>query len=121
MMIMNHCGSIIITLFNTISQNTFFFKKDKLVPVEHGFLAAAFYMYFLLFIYYFSAKFMYPNIRRKKQQQHNNDAIAVSMLEKVVLFFLSYSLPLFSTSFFLPFNVFFSRLRFIIRIPEKYI
>lgn len=87
-MIMNHCGSIKITLFNTISQNTFFFKKDKLVPVEHGFLAAAFYMYFLLFIYYFSAKFMYPNIRRKKQQQHNNDAIAVSMLEKV--FYFSY-------------------------------
>lgn len=36
--------------------NILWFKKDRCVPIEHGFSAAAFYMYFLLFAYLFAAK-----------------------------------------------------------------
>ena len=37
--------------------NVFWFKKDRLVPIEYGFLASMFYIYFILSAYFFSVKY----------------------------------------------------------------
>ena len=41
--------------------NVFWFKKDRLVPIEHGFLASVIYLYFILSTYVFSGKYFNKN------------------------------------------------------------
>ncbi|WP_407844715.1 hypothetical protein [Desulfovibrio falkowii] len=48
--------------------NILFFKKDRLVPIEYGFLASIFYIYFILSTYFFSGKYINPEVLAKKQQ-----------------------------------------------------
>ena len=38
--------------------NVLFFKKDRLVPIDHGFLASVIYLYFILSAYFFSGKYI---------------------------------------------------------------
>ncbi len=38
--------------------NIFWFKKDRLVSIDHGFLAVVFYLYFILSTYFFSGKYI---------------------------------------------------------------
>ncbi|SCM73940.1 hypothetical protein [Desulfovibrio sp. 86] len=42
--------------------NIFWFKKDRLVSIDHGFLAVVFYLYFILSTYFFSGKYIDPEI-----------------------------------------------------------
>ena len=48
--------------------NVFWFKKDRFVPIEYGFLAVAFYAYFILSAYFFSGKYIDPEIIAKKHK-----------------------------------------------------
>ena len=48
--------------------NIFWFKKDRLVPIEHGFLALVIYSYFILGTYFFSGKYIDPEIIAKKHK-----------------------------------------------------
>ena len=48
--------------------NVFWFKKDRFVPIEYGFLAVAFYAYFILSAYFFSRKYIDPEIIAKKHK-----------------------------------------------------
>lgn len=48
--------------------NVFWFKKDRLVPIEYGFLASMFYIFFILSTYFFSGKYINPEILAKKHQ-----------------------------------------------------
>ena len=41
--------------------NVLFFKKDRLVPIDHGFLASVIYLYFILSTYFFSGKYFNKN------------------------------------------------------------
>ena len=45
--------------------NVFWFKKDRCVPIEYGFLASAIYLYFILSAYFFSGKYINPEIVEK--------------------------------------------------------
>ena len=45
--------------------NFFWFKKDRLVPIDYGFLAVVFYAYFILSTYFFSGKHINPEIITK--------------------------------------------------------
>ena len=45
--------------------NVLFFKKDRLVPIDHGFLASVIYLYFILNAYFFSGKYINKNIITK--------------------------------------------------------
>lgn len=38
--------------------NVFWFKKDRLVSIDHGFLASIIYLYFILSTYFFSGKYI---------------------------------------------------------------
>ena len=38
--------------------NIFWFKKDRLVSIDHGFLASIIYLYFILSTYFFSGKYI---------------------------------------------------------------
>ena len=46
--------------------NVFWFKKDRCVPIEYGFLALVIYSYFILGAYFFSGKYINPEIIAKK-------------------------------------------------------
>ena len=48
--------------------NVLFLKKDRLVPIDYGFLAVVFYAYFILSTYFFSGKHINPEIIAKKHQ-----------------------------------------------------
>ena len=48
--------------------NILFFKKDRLVPIDHGFLASVVYLYFILSAYFFSGKHINLEVLAKKQQ-----------------------------------------------------
>ena len=41
--------------------NVLFFKKDRLVPIDHGFFASVVYLYFILSAYFFSGKYINKN------------------------------------------------------------
>ena len=45
--------------------NVLFLKKDRLVPIDHGFLASVIYLYFILSAYFFSGKYINKNIITK--------------------------------------------------------
>ena len=45
--------------------NVLFFKKDRLVPIDHGFLASVIYLYFILSAYFFSGKYINPRTVEK--------------------------------------------------------
>ncbi len=48
--------------------NVLFFKKDRLVPIDHGFFASVVYLYFILSAYFFSGKYINKNKRIKAKQ-----------------------------------------------------
>ena len=48
--------------------NVFWFKKDRLVPIDDGFLAVVFYVFFILSTYFFSGKYINPEIVAKRKQ-----------------------------------------------------
>lgn len=48
--------------------NIFWFKKDRLVPIEHGFLALIIYAYFVLSAYFFSGKYLKQDSSAKSHQ-----------------------------------------------------
>ena len=48
--------------------NVFWFKKDRLVPIEHGFLASVIYLYFILSAYFFSGKYVNKDTVTKQNQ-----------------------------------------------------
>ena len=47
--------------------NVFWFKKDRLVPIDHGFLASVVYLYFILSAY-FSGKYLNQDSSAKSHQ-----------------------------------------------------
>ena len=47
--------------------NVLFFKKDRLVPIDHGFLASVIYLYFILSAYFFSGKYINQEILTKSR------------------------------------------------------
>ena len=48
--------------------NVFWFKKDRLVPIDHGFLASVIYLYFILSAYFFSGKYINKDTVTKQNQ-----------------------------------------------------
>ena len=48
--------------------NVLFLKKDRLVPIDHGFLASVIYLYFILSAYFFSGKYINKNNMIKAKQ-----------------------------------------------------
>ena len=61
MMLLNFIGGTDKTNFSEVPgsvDNVFWFKKDRLVPIEHGFLASVIYLYFILSAYFFSGKYL---------------------------------------------------------------
>ena len=48
--------------------NFFWFKKDRFVPIDDGFLAVVFYAYFILSAYFFSGKYIDPEIIARKHK-----------------------------------------------------
>ena len=68
MMLLNFIGGTDKTNFSEVPgsvDNVFWFKKDRLVPIEHGFLASVIYLYFILNAYFFSGKYINKNIITK--------------------------------------------------------
>ena len=69
MMLLSFIGSssdgISITTQPGATPNVLFFKKDRLVPIDHGFLASVIYLYFILSAYFFSGKYINKNIITK--------------------------------------------------------
>ena len=64
MMLLNFIGGTDKTNFSEVPgsvDNVFWFKKDRLVPIEHGFLASVIYLYFILSTYFFSGKYFNKN------------------------------------------------------------
>ncbi|SCM73942.1 hypothetical protein [Desulfovibrio sp. 86] len=64
MMLLNFIGGTDKTNFSEVPgsvDNVFWFKKDRLVPIDHGFLAAVVYLYFILSAYFFSGKYFNKN------------------------------------------------------------
>ena len=64
MMLLNFIGGTDKTNFSDVPgsvDNVFWFKKDRLVPIEHGFLASVIYLYFILSTYFFSGKYFNKN------------------------------------------------------------
>ncbi len=64
MMLLNFIGSTDKTNFSEVPgsvDNVFWFKKDRLVPIDHGFLASVIYLYFILSAYFFSGKYINKN------------------------------------------------------------
>ena len=71
MMLLNFIGATDKTNFSEVPgsmPNVFWFKKDRLVPIEHGFLASVVYLYFILSAYFFSGKYIDPEIIAKKHK-----------------------------------------------------
>ena len=65
MMLLNFIGGTDKTNFSEVPgsvDNVFWFKKDRLVPIDHGFLASVIYLYFILSAYFFSVKYSNPKI-----------------------------------------------------------
>ncbi|MDY0259353.1 MAG: hypothetical protein RBR41_06755 [Desulfovibrio sp.] len=62
MMLLSFIGSssdgISLTTQPGATPNILFFKKDRLVPIDHGFLASVIYLYFILSAYFFSGKYI---------------------------------------------------------------
>ena len=69
MMLLSFIGSssdgISLTTQPGATPNILFFKKDRLVPIDHGFLASVIYLYFILSAYFFSGKYINKNIITK--------------------------------------------------------
>ena len=69
MMLLSFIGSssdgISLTTQPGATPNILFFKKDRLVPIDHGFLASVIYLYFILNAYFFSGKYINKNIITK--------------------------------------------------------
>ena len=64
MMLLNFIGGTDKTNFSEVPgsvDNVFWFKKDRLVPIDHGFLASVVYLYFILSAYLFSGKYFNKN------------------------------------------------------------
>ena len=64
MMLLNFIGGTDKTNFSEVPgsvDNVFWFKKDRLVPIDHGFLASVIYLYFILNAYFFSGKYIIKN------------------------------------------------------------
>lgn len=64
MMLLNFIGGTDKTNFSEVPgsvDNVFWFKKDRLVPIDHGFLASVVYLYFILSAYFFSGKYFNKN------------------------------------------------------------
>ena len=65
MMLLSFIGSssdgISLTTQPGATPNILFFKKDRLVPIDHGFLASVIYLYFILSAYFFSGKYFNKN------------------------------------------------------------
>ena len=71
MMLLNFIGSTDKTNFSEVPgsvDNVFWFKKDRLVPIDHGFLASVIYLYFILSAFFFSGKYINPESIAKKHQ-----------------------------------------------------
>ncbi|CAK7025995.1 MAG: hypothetical protein DESF_01083 [Desulfovibrio sp.] len=71
MMLLNFIGGTDKTNFSEVPgsvDNVFWFKKDRLVPIDHGFLASVIYLYFILSAYFFSGKYInkYTKIKTKQ-------------------------------------------------------
>lgn len=63
---LNFYGSYCYTkLMNTVP-NVLFFKKEHFIPIEYSLAATLFYTQFMLFIYFFSGKYIDPEILNKK-------------------------------------------------------
>lgn len=45
--------------------NILLFKRDAEIPIDHALIATAFYMYYFLFSYFFSAKYIHRYILKK--------------------------------------------------------
>ena len=61
MMLLNFIGGTDKTNFSEVPgsvDNVFWFKKDRLVSIDHGFLASIIYLYFILSTYFFSGKYI---------------------------------------------------------------
>ena len=68
MMLLNFIGGTDKTNFSEVPgsvDNVFWFKKDRLVPIDHGFLASVIYLYFILSAYFFSGKYINPRTVEK--------------------------------------------------------
>ena len=68
MMLLNFIGGTDKTNFSEVPgsvDNVFWFKKDRFVPIDHGFLASVLYLYFILSAYFFSGKYINKNIITK--------------------------------------------------------
>ena len=71
MMLLNFIGGTDKTNFSEVPgsvDNVFWFKKKRLVPIDHGFLAAVIYLYFILSAYFFSGKYTNRNKLIKTKQ-----------------------------------------------------
>ncbi|WP_291440439.1 hypothetical protein [Desulfovibrio sp.] len=71
MMLLNFIGGTDKTNFSEVPgsvDNVFWFKKNRLVPIDHGFLAAVIYLYFILSAYFFSGKYINKNKMIKAKQ-----------------------------------------------------
>lgn len=71
MMLLNFIGGTDKTNFSEVPgsvDNVFWFKKDRLVPIEHGFLALIIYAYFVLSAYFFSGKYLKQDSSAKSHQ-----------------------------------------------------
>ena len=72
MMLLSFIGSssdgISLTTQPGATPNILFFKKDRLVPIDHGFLASVIYLYFILSAYFFSGKYVNKDTVTKQNQ-----------------------------------------------------
>lgn len=72
MMLLSFIGSssdgLSLTTQPGATPNILFFKKDRLVPIDHGFLASVIYLYFILSAYFFSGKYINRNTIIKTKQ-----------------------------------------------------
>ena len=71
MMLLNFIGGTDKTNFSEVPgsmDNVFWFKKDRLVPIDHGFLASVIYLYFILSAYFFSGKYVNKDTVTKQNQ-----------------------------------------------------
>lgn len=72
MMLLSFIGSssdgLSLTTQLGATPNILFFKKDRLIPIEHGIFASIIYVYFILFVYLFSGKYINKGAVTKPKQ-----------------------------------------------------
>lgn len=64
----NFYGSYCYTKLMDPVPNVLYFKKDQLVHIDNGMLATLFYTEFMLVIYFFSGKYINPEILDKNSK-----------------------------------------------------